>query len=156
MARDQNQCNFTGRLGKNPESRSFQDGGSVCNFSIAVNDEYVKKDTGEKVSNTEWVNIVAKNKLAEICSKYLSKGAFIRVSGKLKTRKWQDNSGADRYTTEVIAHEMQMLDSKGDHNARPSSGATEENHGLSSYTPAPAQQPAETAGEAFGDDDIPF
>lgn len=137
MANDLNQCNFIGRLGKDPEQRFMPDGSAVCNFSIASG--WKSKDK----EGAEWVNIVAFGKLAEICAQYLSKGSRIFVSGKIRTRKWQDQSGQDRYTTEIVANEMQMLDGKPDGQA----------------APRQQQQPAQQQSSGFDDfpdDKIPF
>ena len=111
MANDLNQCNFIGRLGKDPEIRSTGTGTRVANFSIAVG--WKSKDK----EGVEWVNIVAFGKLAEIIGQYLTKGSRIFVSGKQRTRKWQDQSGQDKYSTEIVANELQMLDSKGSVNS---------------------------------------
>ena len=103
-----NNCMFIGRLGRDPESRFTQSGKTVVNFSIACSE----KRGGEEY--TEWVNIVAWDKLGEICAQYLQKGSLVYISGRMQTRKWQDQSGTDRYTTEIIAREMKMLDGKQD------------------------------------------
>ena len=103
-----NNCMFIGRLGRDPESRFTQSGKTVVNFSIACSE----KRGGEEY--TEWVNIVAWDKLGEICAQYLQKGSLVYISGRMQTRKWQDQSGADRYTTEIVAREMKMLDGKRD------------------------------------------
>lgn len=108
---DLNQCQFIGRLGQNPEIRQTQSGEAVVNLSIAVSERYTNKQTGEKQEKTEWVRIVAFGKLAEIIGQYLQKGSQILVSGKLQTKKWTDNNGVERYTTEIIAKDMQMLSS---------------------------------------------
>ena len=101
-----NQCNFIGRLGRDVETRYTQSGKAVASFSIAC----TEKRGGNEF--TEWVNVVVWEKLAEICQQYLSKGSLIFISGKMQTRKWQDQSGTDRYTTEIVAREMKMLDGK--------------------------------------------
>ena len=111
---DLNQCNFIGRLGADPEIRYMPNGDPVANFSIAVGEKWTDKQTGEAKENTEWVRIVAFRKLAEIIAEYLQKGSQVFISGKLKTRKWTDNNGIERYTTEIIADQMQMLGSKQD------------------------------------------
>ncbi len=103
-----NNCMFIGRLGRDPESRFTQSGKTVVNFSIACSE----KRGGEEY--TEWVNIVVWDKLGEICAQYLQKGSLVYISGRMQTRKWQDQSGTDRYTTEIVAREMKMLDSKKD------------------------------------------
>lgn len=116
MANDLNQCQFIGRLGQDPETRYTQSGDAVTNFSLAVGESW-KKD-GEKKESTEWVRVVTWRKLAEICNEYLRKGSQVYISGKLKTRKWQDKDGNDRYSTEIVADRMQMLGSKGEGNQR--------------------------------------
>lgn len=108
MSNDLNQCNFIGRLGKDPETRYTQSNTAVCNFSIAVSHSYKSAD-GTKTEHTEWVRVVVWGKLAEICGEYLTKGKQVYVSGRMATKKWQDQSGQDRYTTEIVASEMQML-----------------------------------------------
>lgn len=102
-----NKAILVGNLGADPEIRYTDNGTAVCNFTIATTEKY--KD--EK--KTEWHRVVAWGKLAEICAEYLKKGAKVYIEGKIQTRKWQDQSGNDRYTTEIVAKEMQMLDSKG-------------------------------------------
>lgn len=102
-----NQCNFIGRLGRDVEIRYTQAGKAVGSFSIACSEK-----RGDQES-TEWVNVVVWDKLAEICGEYLSKGSLVFISGRMQTRKWQDQSGADRYTTEIVAREMKMLSAKG-------------------------------------------
>ncbi|USE79525.1 single-stranded DNA-binding protein [Cupriavidus gilardii] len=108
MANDLNQCNFIGRLGADPESRAMPSGESVSNFRIAVG--WKSKDK----EGTEWVPVVAFGKLAEICNQYLAKGSQVFISGRFRTRKWQDKDGQDRYSTEIVAETMQMLGSRGD------------------------------------------
>jgi single-strand DNA-binding protein len=108
---DLNQCNFIGRLPRDPETRYTKDGKAVANFTIAVNEAW-KKD-GQKQESTTWVRIVAFGPLGEICSKYLQKGSQVFVSGKLTERKWQDQSGQTRYTSEIVARDMQVLGKPG-------------------------------------------
>ena len=140
-----NHCSFIGRLGRDPETRYTQAGDAVCNFSVAVDESYKGKD-GQKVDKTEWVNCVAWRKLGEICGQYLTKGSLVAVSGKMQTRKWQDSSGQDRYTTEILLDEMRMLGSKGDGVAI-TSGST--------AAAAPPKHPP-TASQPQVEDDIPF
>ncbi len=99
-----NQCNFIGRLGRDPETRYTQSGKAVASFSLACSE----KRGGEE--STEWVNVVAWEKLAEIAGQYLTKGSLVFISGRMQTRKWQDKEGGTRYTTEIVAREMKMLD----------------------------------------------
>ena len=156
MSKDLNQCNFIGRLGKDPDIRYMPSGGAVANFSIACGDDYKDKNTGQKVEKTNWINIVAFNRLAEIIGEYLTKGSKVFISGKQTTRKWQDNDGQDRYSTEIVASEMQMLDSRGGADQSNSSGTSAKQYADASggrHTP-PAG--GSSAGADDFDDDIPF
>ena len=101
-----------GRLGRDPETKFLPSGEPVCNFSIAIDESY-KNKSGEKVQKTEWVNIVVFRKLAEICGNYLVKGKLVYIEGKTQTRSWEDKEGVKRSTTEIVANDMKMLDSKG-------------------------------------------
>lgn len=112
MSKDLNQCNFIGRLGQDVELKYTPAGKAVANISIACGDDYKNKDTGEKVEQTNWVRVVAFGRLAEVIGEFCHKGSRIFVSGKQVTRKWQDQNGQDRYSTEIVASEMQLLDSK--------------------------------------------
>ena len=103
-----NNCMFIGRLGRDPETRYTQSGKAVASFSLACSE----KRGGEE--STDWVNIVAWDKLGEICAQYLTKGSLVFISGRMQTRKWQDKEGGTRYTTEIVAREMKMLDGRRD------------------------------------------
>ena len=136
-----NKAIIVGNIGQDPEIRHFNDGTAVCNISVATTDTWKDKTTGEKKEATEWHRVTFTGKLAEIAGQYLKKGRSVYIEGSLRTRKWTDNQGVERYTTEIRADQMQMLGSKDDAqrgNAAPSAPA--------SSTPA--------AGA--GDDDIPF
>ena len=98
-------------LGKDPETKTFPNGGSITSFSVATSEVWNDKNTGEKKEITDWQNIVMQNRLGEIAQQYLKKGSKVYLEGKLRTRKWQDQNGQDRYTTEIRADNMQMLDS---------------------------------------------
>ena len=111
MAGSVNKVILIGNLGKDPEVRYLENGAAVANFSIATSENYKDRKTGEKVSQTEWHNIVAWRGLAEIAEKYLKKGAKVYIEGKLKTRTWQDKDGNNRYSTEVITDNLTMLGS---------------------------------------------
>lgn len=142
MSKDLNQCNFIGRLSKDIELKYTASGSAVANFSIACGDDYKSKD-GQKVEQTNWINVVAFGKLGEICAQYLTKGKQVYISGKQVTRKWQDKDGQDRYTTEIVANEMQLLGSKSD--------------GGKHDRPAPDNSRDEPVDDdAFMDDNIPF
>lgn len=150
MSNDLNSCSFIGRLGKDPEVRYAPSGDAIASFSIAVGSQWKDKN-GEKQEATEWVNVTAFGKLGEICGEYLKKGSQIFLSGRMKTEKWQDKDGHDRYSTKIIADKMQMLGSKSEHQAKREYDSNPP--GMLGGQPAPAK----TSG-AFDDleDDIPF
>lgn len=114
MAGSVNKVILIGNLGKDPEVRHLESGVAVCNFPIATSETYKDRNTGEKVSQTEWHNVVLWRGLADVAEKYLKKGAKIYVEGKLRTRSWQDQDGNTRYTTEVVGDNMTMLGKVGD------------------------------------------
>ena len=114
MAGTLNKVMLIGHLGDEVKMHHFDGGGSIARISLATNESYTNKNSGEKINNTEWHNLVAKNKVAEIFEKYLSKGDKIYVEGRIKSRKWQDESGEDRYTTEIIVNEFTFLSNKKD------------------------------------------
>ncbi|MEM7764059.1 MAG: single-stranded DNA-binding protein [Pseudomonadota bacterium] len=149
MARGVNKVILVGNLGQDPETRYMPSGGAVTNLRIATSESWKDKQTGEPQERTEWHSIAMFGRLAEIAAEYLRKGSQVYIEGKLRTRKWQDKSGNDRYTTEVIADEMQMLGSRGGSGSPMSGGG-----GQSRPQSAPAQQPAAAVSDF--DDDIPF
>ena len=112
MSKDLNQCNFIGRIGQTVEVKFLSNGNAVANLSIACGDDYTKD--GEKVEQTNWVNVTAYGKLAEIIGKYCEKGKQVFISGKLTNSNWEDAEGNKRYKTEIIANEMQLLGGKND------------------------------------------
>jgi single-strand DNA-binding protein len=136
-----NKVLLIGRLGKDPEVRYTPDGVMVTNFSVAT-DEIRKDKNGERVQKTEWHRIVTFGKLAEICGKFLSKGKLVFVEGRIQTQSWDDKEGNKRYTTEIIASDMKMLDSKG--------------QGKSQDEDAAFAQPSYSGAESMPEDDIPF
>lgn len=145
-----NKVILVGNLGRDPESRTFPSGGLVCNVRIACTDRWKDKRSGEMREHTEWVNVVFNDRLAEIAAQYLRKGSQVYVEGQLRTRKWTDKDGNERYTTEIRADQMQMLGSKD---------------GGSGDAPAPAPRPqsrapapAPRAPRGFDDmdEDIPW
>ena len=109
-----NKVMLIGHLGDEVKIHRFEDGGCVGRFPLATNETYLNKQTNEKVSNTEWHNIVLRNKAAEICEKFLSKGDKVYIEGRIKTRKWQDDKGNDRYSTEINCTEFAFLSNKKD------------------------------------------
>ena len=140
-----NKVIIVGNLGADPEVRYMPSGGAVTNLSVATSETWKDKTSGEAQERTEWHRIVFFNRLAEIAGEYLKKGSKVFVEGSLRTRKWQDNSGQDRYTTEIVAKEMQMLDSKG--------GNTDFN---SKKTENPGKATSNNINTDDFDDDIPF
>lgn len=150
MARGVNKVILIGNLGKDPEVRYSPNGQAVANVTIATSESWKDKNTGDKQERTEWHRVVFFGRLAEIAGEYLKKGAQIYVEGRLQTRKWQDKDGKDRYTTEIVAAEMQMLGSR--------SGAgmpSEPPQEMASEPAAPRGGSGKAAGADF-DDDIPF
>lgn len=163
-----NKVTLIGRLGADPEVRYMPNGGAVANISLATTFRWKDKQSGERRENTEWHRVVFFNRLAEIVGEYLRKGSQVYVEGRLQTRKWQGQDGQDRYTTEIIATEMNMLDSRSGGtaplNSSASANAPAQQSGATSSQNKPATaQPQSTAPntpppaayEDF-DDDIPF
>ena len=146
MARGVNKVILVGNLGQDPEVKYMPSGQAVCNISIATTESWNDKNSGEKVEKTEWHRVVFFRRLAEIAGEYLRKGSQVYIEGRLQTRKWQDQSGNDRYTTEIVANDMQMLGGKGSGTA------------MMSDPPTSAEPEPVTAGATTDDfdDDIPF
>ena len=149
MARGINKVILVGTLGKDPEVKYMPSGGAITNITIATNDSYKDKNTGEKKEITEWHRVVFFNKLAEIAGEYLRKGQQVYIEGSLRTRKWQGQDGQDRYTTEIVANDMQML------GGRASDG---ESHTPSRQNSNAYGGTSQRTGRPFEDfdDDIPF
>ncbi|ANJ67348.1 single-stranded DNA-binding protein [Halothiobacillus diazotrophicus] len=175
-----NKVIILGNLGKDPEVRYMPSGGQVTNITVATSETWRDKDTGETKENTEWHRVVFFNRLAEIAGEYLKKGSQVYVEGRLQTRKWQGQDGQDRYTTEIVASEMQMIGGRGGSGSgggAGSSGGMDDDYGNApparggsrapaaarssgnrdSYgaPPPPPRAPAR-ADQGFGEDDIPF
>ena len=151
-----NKVIIVGNLGRDPEVRYTPDGASITNVTIATTDTWKDKATGEKKEATEWHRVVFFGKLAEIAGQYLKKGRQVYVEGALRTRKWQDKEGQERYTTEIVANEMKMLGSReGMSDAPPRESGGSSSAAAGGNRPAAAPQPA---GGNFNDfeDDIPF
>jgi single-strand DNA-binding protein len=157
MARGINKVILIGNLGQDPEVRYMPSGGAVANVRLATTESWKDKDTGETQEKTEWHNVVFFGRLGEIVGEYLKKGSKVYVEGRLQTRKWQGKDGNDRYTTEIVANEMQMLDGRG--------GASGGSSGGGQWDDEDSQAPR--GGAAKGsprkqtvpddlDDDIPF
>ena len=157
MARGVNKVILVGNLGKDPEIKYTASGAAIANITLATSESWNDKQSGEKVEKTEWHRVVAFQRLAEIMGEYLRKGSQVYIEGKLQTRKWQDQNGQDRWTTEVVANDMQMLGARGgEGGGQPQGGG---GGGGFRKNPAPQQQqaPAKPAFDNdFADDDIPF
>jgi single-strand DNA-binding protein len=161
MARGLNKVMLIGRLGKDPDLRFTQGGMAVASFSVATSESWVDKATNEKKERTEWHRIVAFGKLGEICGEYLAKGKQVYIEGRLQTRSWEQD-GVTKYTTEIVANDMQMLDSKNTTGGAYNNQSGYQNH----QTPQqpPAQQPQNRTPSGMQqepppggfDDDIPF
>ncbi|VAX05378.1 Single-stranded DNA-binding protein [hydrothermal vent metagenome] len=151
MARGINKVILIGNLGKDPEVKYAANGNAIANITLATSESWKDKNTGEQVDKTEWHRVVFFRRLAEIAGEYLKKGSKVYIEGKLQTRKWQDQNGQDRYTTEVVANEMQMLDSRG-------GGSTSFDQSQSQSAPAPQRSAPQSQPAPAGDfdDDIPF
>ena len=146
MSRGVNKVILVGNLGQKPDMKYTQSNTAVANLSLATSESWKDKDSGDLKTKTEWHRVVYFGKLAEIAERYLDKGSKVYVEGKLQTRKWQDQSGNDRYTTEVLGQELTMLDSRGD-----SSGSSFENNnsGMS-------EEDVNQDNGEFSEEDIPF
>jgi single-strand DNA-binding protein len=144
-----NKVMLIGHLGDEVKMHYFEGGGCIGRFPLATNETYTSKQTNERVTNTEWHNIVVRNKAAEICEKYLSKGDKVYIEGRLKTRKWQDESGAERYSTEIQCTDFTFLSTKKESEGNASNAPT---------PPKPAAVKQPDAPQPIGDeeDDLPF
>jgi len=157
MARGVNKVILIGNLGADPETRSMPSGMTVANIRIATSESWKDKQSGEQKERTEWHNVALFGRLGEIAGEYLRKGSQVYVEGSLRTRKWQDKEGRDRYTTEVVASDMQMIGGRGGAGGGASSGG-----GGSGYEPRERAGAPEAASAGAGaspeefDDDIPF
>ncbi|HSH49165.1 MAG TPA: single-stranded DNA-binding protein [Halomonas sp.] len=185
MARGINKVILIGNLGQDPEVRFTASGTAVANLSLATSDVWTDRQTGQRQERTEWHRVVMFNKLAEIAQQYLKKGSKLYVEGRIQTRKWQDQNGQDRYSTEIVANNMEMLDSRGSQGGAGYGGGQYQqqgsygggqpqqqpqqggNHGGGQQQPQPA--PAQGGGQQQGgfgapdpgsfddfDDEIPF
>ena len=162
MSRGVNKWIGVGNLGKDPEIKHTASGSAIANITLATTDTWMDKQSGEKQERTEWHKIVFFNRLAEIVGEYLRKGSQVYIEGKLKTRKWTDKEGIERWTTEIVANEMQMLGTRTDNagnapSAQPGSQTGRdktfnENNPRPSSPPAPPSPPAQD----FDEDTIPF
>lgn len=149
-----NQCNFIGRLGKDPESRFAPSGDQITSFSIAISEKWKDKQ-GQAQERTEWVNCTAFGNLAKICGDYLTKGSLVYISGKMQTDKYQDKqTGVDKYSTKINVREMKMLSTRAESNGQP-----QQNQQSQQSQQKPQQQQAQQSSNEFNDSfdsDIPF
>ena len=151
MARGINKVILIGNLGADPETRSMPSGMTVANIRVATSESWKDKQSGEQKERTEWHHVALFGRLGEIAGEYLRKGSQVYIEGSLRTRKWQDKEGRDRFTTEVIANDMQMIGGRGGGGGGSGSG------GYEARERAPAHEPASSGASAEGfDDDIPF
>ena len=154
MARGINKVIIIGNVGGDPETRYMPSGSAVTNLTVATNESWKDKQTGEQKERTEWHRVAMFNRLAEIAAEYLRKGSQVYIEGKLRTRKWQDKSGQDRYTTEIIADEMQMLGGRGGSGGGGNFGGGSQGGGQDSGQGG-GNAPPQPGPDDF-DDDIPF
>ena len=143
-----NKVILVGTLGKDPETKTFANGGSLTQFSIATSESWTDKNSGERKEQTEWHNIVLQNRLGEIAQQYLKKGSKVYIEGSLNTRKWTDQNGQERYTTQIKGSQLQMLDSANGNNQQQ---AQPQQQPKPTYAKNPQAQPF-----AQLDDDLPF
>jgi len=160
MARGINKVILIGNLGADPETRAMPSGGTVANLRVATSESWRDKQTGEQQERTEWHRVALFGRLAEVASEYLRKGSQVYIEGSLRTRKWQDKQGNERYSTEIVGNEMQMLGGRGGGGGAPAQGGP---GGRASEAPAYAEESGGGGGGGGGgsrseefDDDIPF
>jgi len=152
-----NKVILVGNLGRDPETRYMPDGAAITNVSVATSFQWNDKASGEKKEETEWHRVVFRGKLAEVAGEYLKKGSQVYVEGRLRTRKWQDKEGQDRYTTEIVGDRMQMLGSRSG-SGEPRGEARGDAPPMEGKTPEPKAAAAKKPAGKFDDleDDIPF
>lgn len=157
MARGINKVIIVGNVGGDPETRYMPSGSAVTNLTVATNESWKDKQTGEKKERTEWHRVAMFNRLAEIAAEYLRKGSQVYIEGKIRTRKWQDKDGQDRYTTEIIADEMQMLGGRsgGDFGGGSGNRSNQNTQGAQGGNQGGGNAPPQPGPDDF-DDDIPF
>lgn len=150
-----NKVMLIGHTGDDVKMHYFEGGGVIGRFPLATNEEYTNRTTGERVSNTEWHNIVVRNKAAEVCEKYLKKGDKVYIEGRIKTRKYQDDRGIDRYSTEIYCTDFTFLTPK-EQSASPGPGANERTQNRSSQPARPQRPQNNPPQEEEQEDDLPF
>lgn len=160
MARGINKVILIGNCGQDPETRYSASGAAITNVSLATSETWKDKQSGQPQERTEWHRVVFFNRLAEIAGEYLKKGSKVYIEGSLRTRKWQDQQGQDKYTTEIVASEMQMLDSRGGESSGPYNTSSASSQAGSQYSQSESSASANSREPAPDmdsfDDDIPF
>ncbi len=158
MAGTINKVILIGHTGDDVKNTYFEGGGIIGRFPLATNEDYVNKITSERVSNTEWHNIVVRNKAAEICEKYLKKGDKVYIEGRLKTRKWQDQNGNDRYSTEIQCIDFTFLTPKGEGASSNSGHTNSQPQATPASSPKNTSMPSQPAASSSTteEDDLPF
>ena len=152
MARGINKAIIVGNLGRDPEVRYTANGNAIANITVATTESWKDKQSGERQEKTEWHRVVFFGRLAEIAGEYLKKGAQVYIEGRLQTRKWEDKSGQERYTTEIVASEMQMLGSRGGG----ASEASDDDYSSEARSATGSSGGSTSGGDPDLDDDIPF
>ncbi len=152
MARGINKAIIVGNLGRDPEVRYTANGNAIANITVATTESWKDKQSGERQEKTEWHRVVFFGRLAEIAGEYLKKGAQVYIEGRLQTRKWEDKSGQERYTTEIVASEMQMLGSRGGG----TSGVPDDDYSGAAPSATDSSGGGTSGGDPDLDDDIPF
>ena len=152
MARGINKAIIVGNLGRDPEVRYTSNGNAIANITVATTESWKDKQSGERQEKTEWHRVVFFGRLAEIAGEYLKKGSQVYIEGRLQTRKWEDKSGQERYTTEIVASEMQMLGSRGGG----ASEASDDDYSSEARSAAGSSGGGTSGGDPDLDDDIPF
>ena len=155
MARGINKAIIVGNLGRDPEVRYTANGNAIANITVATTESWKDKQSGERQEKTEWHRVVFFGRLAEVAGEYLKKGAQVYIEGRLQTRKWEDKSGQERYTTEIVANEMQMLGSRGEG----TTGTSDDDYSgaaRSATDSSGSGASGASGGDPDLDDDIPF
>ena len=152
MARGINKAIIVGNLGRDPEVRYTANGNAIANITVATTESWKDKQSGERQEKTEWHRVVFFGRLAEIAGEYLKKGSQVYIEGRLQTRKWEDKSGQERYTTEIVASEMQMLGSRGGGGSE----ASDDDNSGETRSAVGSSGGSTSGGDPDLDDDIPF
>ena len=152
MARGVNKAIILGNVGADPDKRETTNGSAVVNLSVATSEQWTDKQSGEKRENTEWHRIVMFGRLADIAAQYLSKGSQVYIEGRIQTRKWQGQDGQDRYSTEIVASDMQMAGGRGGAGGAAAASGGGGGDGFGGGSSSPSSDP----GGSFDDDDLPF